>query len=216
MIGDILICKDRYAEISATMADFSKFISNLILLCWQPEQCRALALKLLAQHKSGLSSYQFSDIGRKGSHCELHLTLCLRSAVWLFKNSDVPDVDEVEKLAMEMEWLCGQSDKELLVKTVMEDATWSKFIKYTLRIGLRAQSGDEAALPVATLRLLIHVWKLLASTVSDELLARAQQVCISPFQSFQKGSLNLLEYPRMFKDSRSSSYALDFDTRFTK
>ena len=136
-------------------------------------------MKLLAQHKSGVSSYQFSDIGRIGHHQDLHLTLCLRSAVWLLaaKNCEDPDVDEVDRLSAEVDWLCaGQSDKQLLVKTILQDATWGKFVKYTLRVGLRAQGGAEAALPLAALRLFTLMWKVLAAAVNQDVLSRAQQV----------------------------------------
>ena len=183
IITNVLMNQEEYNQVLAKMKNFPKFVHKLIDCCWQPEQCQDLATKLLSQHKNGLSCDQFYHVGRKGTHYELHLKLCLRSAVWLLKNSELSDVSPMEKLADEIDWISKNPlvDKKVLVQMIMADSTWSKFLKYTLRVGLRAQSSAESMLPTSTLRLLIAMLKLLSTSPSQEVLTAAQQVLIAAF-----------------------------------
>ena len=69
-------------------------------------------------------------------------------------------------------------DRGLIAKSVLESGNWKKFIKYTLRLGLRVldECGDSAC---AALALVTNVWRLLIAAEScEQVLAETQRVCV--------------------------------------
>ena len=180
VLQNILTTRSEYLEMSAKVTRLPEFLRVLISECWTTEECHDLASKLLAEHKKGLNCAQFVEAGRRGAHHDLHAKLCLSVTVRRFK-SETPDPTEIEQLAREFDWLSKQTQADLpaLAKSILEDAIWSKFLKYTLRIGLRALTVSESTLPALALKVMTSVWGLLLAGPSDEVTATATKVMVN-------------------------------------
>ena len=135
LLVSLLINRAEYQQTIEKLAKLPEFLHILISRCWSPEECRDVAAKILSQHKAGLICTQFVDVGRRGAHFDLHAKLCLRATVQQLK-SDSPDPAQVQQLADEFSWLAKQTKSELIsvADSVLKDPTWSKFLKYTLRV----------------------------------------------------------------------------------
>ncbi len=177
VLQNLLTSRSEYLEVSAKVTRLPEFLRVLISKCWSTEECRDLATKLLAERKRGLNCAQFVEAGRRGAHHDLHAKLCLYATVRHFK-SETPEPTEIVQLAREFDWLSKQTQADLpaLAKSILEDAIWSKFLKYTLRIGLRALTASESTLPPLALKVMSSVWGLLLAGPSDETTAVATKV----------------------------------------
>jgi hypothetical protein len=176
LLKQLLTSHTEYSKVAA-ITKLPEFLGALIPKCWTAEECRDLATGLLSETKKSFSCVQFVEAGRHGAHYDLHLQLCLHATVRQFK-SETPDPTEVEQLVREFDWLSKQAQGDLpnLAKTIVEDAIWSKFLKYTLRIGLRALSVEESTLPTLALQIMTNIWRLLLAGQTDEVKAAAQKV----------------------------------------
>ena len=176
LLKQLLTSHTEYSKV-AEFTKLPEFLGALIPKCWTAEECRDLATGLLSETKKSFSCVQFVEAGRHGAHYDLHLQLCLHATVRQLK-SENPDTTEVEQLVREFDWLSKQAQGDLptLAKTIVEDAIWSKFLKYTLRIGLRALSVEESTLPTLALQIMTNIWRLLLAGQTDEVKAAALKV----------------------------------------
>lgn len=129
----------NWAEYQETVSRFPKlpeFLHILITRCWTVEECREAAATLLSNYSKtdGLVCAQFADIGRRGAHHDLHVKLCLRAAVHQLKLQESCNPEELKALADEFTWLSQQPPRSDLAKILLEDSSWNKFLKYSLRV----------------------------------------------------------------------------------
>lgn len=176
----LLTSRSDYREVTARVNKLPEFLHVLISERWSAEECRDLASKLLSEYKKGLSCAQFVEAGRRGVHHDLHAKLCLRATVRQFK-SENPEPTEIKQLAHEFVWLSKQNQLDVpsLVESILQDTTWSKFLKYTLRVGLRALTADQSTLPPLALQVMTNLWRLLLTDPSDDIKATSKKV--TPF-----------------------------------
>lgn len=177
VLKQLLVNRSDFLKVCDEIPKLTEFLSVLIPKRWTVEDCHELATQLLSCTKKGFSCSQFVEAGRHGTHYDLHAKLCLHSTVRQFK-SENPEPSEVEQLTQEFDWLSKQTQADLptLAKSIVEDAVWSKFLKYTLRIGLRALTISESPLPPLALRLMTNVWHLLLAGQGEEVATASQKV----------------------------------------
>lgn len=174
----VLIDGSEYRSVVGQSCGIEEFMRFLIAKCWTNEDCAEVTDKLLRQTKGEVMVVQFSDAGRRGDRQDVHLKLCIRSVVRQFKSEESADRAEAERVADELDWLAKQTkyDAAELGKLVLRDANWPKFLKYTLRIGLRAMTSSESPLPPVALRIMANVWRLFLASKSEETETVSKQV----------------------------------------
>lgn len=177
VLKQLLTSRTEYVKVASEVPKFPEFFSALINKCWTAEECRDLATGLLSETKKNFSCGQFVEAGRHGTHYDLHIQLCIHATVRQFK-SENPEPTEVEQLVREFDWLSKQAQADLttLANSIVEDAIWSKFLKYTLRIGLRALTAEESTLPTLALQIMTNIWRLLLAGQTEEVKAAALKV----------------------------------------
>ncbi len=134
VLKKLLLSKMEFGEAILEKPELLSFVKSLVTRCWNPEECRDVAAQLLSEAKSGLLCSQFADVGRRGTHYDLHLKLCLRTVVFQLKSDDV-DPAELKSLAEELAWLSEQTKADhSLAIVLIADSAWKKFTKYTLKV----------------------------------------------------------------------------------
>lgn len=178
---EILITGNEYRSVIGQSEGVEEFMRFLIAKCWTNEDCSEVTEKLLHQSKGEVLVVQFSEAGRHGNRQDIHLKLCVRSVIRQFKSEESADCGESRRVADELDWLAKQSkyDGAELGRLVLRDPNWAKFLKYTLRIGLRAMTSSESPLPPIALRIMANVWRLFLASKSEETEAVSKQVKLS-------------------------------------
>ncbi|KAI9561029.1 Nucleolar pre-ribosomal-associated protein 1 [Daphnia sinensis] len=176
-LKQLLVNRSDFLKVCEETPKLTEFLGVLIPKRWTVEDCHELATQLLSCSKKGFSCSQFVEAGRHGTHYDLHAKLCLHATVRQFK-SENPEPREVEQLTQEFDWLAKQTQADLptLAKSIVEDDVWSKFLKYTLRIGLRALTVSESPLPPLALGLMTNVWHLLLAGQGVEVATASLKV----------------------------------------
>jgi hypothetical protein len=181
-LARILTDRHEYESFVAKHSQLSDLIRIVIRECWSPEECCDVAEKLLPMHKNGLKCGQFVDVGHYGGRMEIHLKLVIRTALPLLKNESGTDETEMKILADELAWLKmfsakSESSAEQLAHSALADSVaWGKFLKHTLRVGLKALPATESTQPILALRLLSNMWQLLLPGKPEEIQTTSQQV----------------------------------------
>ncbi len=134
VLKKLLLSTTEFREAVLEKPELRSFVKSLVTRCWDPEECRDVAAQLISEAKNGLLCSQFADVGRRGTHYDLHLKLCLRTVVYQLKSEDV-DPAELEMLVDELAWLSKQTKTDhSLAKVLIADSAWKKFTKYTLKV----------------------------------------------------------------------------------
>ena len=182
-LGCLLLDREQHGQMAEKLVRLADFTHVLIEKCWTTDQCRELAGKLLSQPRARMAPSQFVDVGRRCDGSVVHAKLCLRSATGVLKTCETGSVSpELVALSTEFNWLTGRnrSGECELTGALLGDPSWSKFLKYSLRNGLRTSGDDEetggSELSLASLGLVNSVWKLLATDVNAQVTTASQQV----------------------------------------
>lgn len=194
VLKELLVNRSDFLKLSGEISQLPKFLGVLIAKRWTAEDCHELTTELLSDTKTGFTCSQFVEAGRHGTHYDLHAKLCLHATVRQFK-SETPEPNEVEQLIQEFNWLSKQTQADLptLAKSIVEDDVWGKFLKYTLRIGLRALTISESPLPPLALQLMTSIWHLLLAGHGIEVAAASQKV-LYPSKNVVNGSVTIFEF----------------------
>ena len=190
-IARVLTDRTEYETVVAKLNKLPDLIHIILRECWNAEECGQVAEKLLSLHKNGLKSGQFTDAGRYAARPDLHLKLVVRTVIPLLKNEVESDATEMQILAGELMWLktCATktvaSAEQLATSALADSTAWGKFLKHSLRVGLKALPSTESALPVLALRLLSNMWQLLLPAKPEEIIPVSQQVRTFNFSIFK-------------------------------